>query len=65
MAMQTRISMTKAVLDSIKNIKMMGVVARMSSKIQAAREDELKKAVSFYWLIVAFNASCRFWLPVF
>jgi len=60
MAIQTRISMTKAILDSIKNVKMMGLVDKMEAKIQAAREHELKMWISFNWLVVAFNAGGRF-----
>ncbi|KAK3319199.1 ABC transporter [Apodospora peruviana] len=55
MATQTRISTTKAILDSMKNIKMMGLVEKMEAKIQTARNDEIKKYISFNWLIVAFN----------
>ena len=59
MATQMRISTTKAILDSIKNIKMMGLVSRMEAKVQTARDNEIKKFVAFNWLIVAFNASCK------
>ena len=57
MATQTRISVTKAILDSMKNIKMMGLVDKMQAKIQAARDHEIAMFVSFNWLIVAFSSS--------
>jgi ATP-binding cassette subfamily C (CFTR/MRP) protein 1 len=57
MATQTRISITKAILDSMKNIKMMGLGVKMEGKIQAARDHEIKMNISFNWLIVAFSAS--------
>lgn len=60
MATQMRISTTKAVLDSMKNIKMMGLVNKMESKIQAARDYEIEKYIGFNWLVVAFNASGSF-----
>jgi ATP-binding cassette, subfamily C (CFTR/MRP), member 1 len=63
MATQTRISITKAILDSIKNIKMMGLVDKMKAKIQAARDHEIKMFTSFNWLILAFNASGEFGFP--
>lgn len=57
MATQTRISITKAILDSMKNIKMMGLVDKMGAKIQAARDHEINMIISFFWLMLAFNAS--------
>jgi ATP-binding cassette, subfamily C (CFTR/MRP), member 1 len=57
MAIQTRISTTKAILDSMKNIKMMGLVEKMGAKIQTARDNEIKLTIAFNWLIVAFHAS--------
>lgn len=60
MATQTRISTTKAILDSIKNIKMMGLVGNMEAKILAARDYELKMRTNFFWLLVAFYAACEF-----
>ena len=57
MATQTRISITKAILDSMKNIKMMGLVDKMEAKIQAARDKEIKAYIGFNWLIIAFNVS--------
>ncbi|RDW89784.1 hypothetical protein BP6252_01816 [Coleophoma cylindrospora] len=57
MATQTRISITKASLDSMKNIKMMGLVDRMGAKIQASRDHEIKMMINLHWLVVAFNAS--------
>lgn len=58
-ATQMRISRTKAVLDSIKNIKMMGLVEKMEAKVQSARRYEMKQHVAFYRLLVAFFVSCR------
>ncbi|KAH8653767.1 ABC transporter [Xylariales sp. PMI_506] len=57
MATQTRISITKAILDSMRNIKMMGLVEKMTAKIEAAREHEIEMMINFHWLIVAFNTS--------
>ncbi len=62
MATQTRISITKAIIDSIKNIKMIGLVDKMEAKIQAARDHEIKMYISFNWLVLAFNASGQFQL---
>lgn len=59
MATQTRISMTRSMLDSIKNIKMMGIVTGMEAKIQTARDHEIKQYVAFYRLLVAFFVSCK------
>ena len=59
MATQMRLSTTKAILDSMKNIKMMGLVERMEAKIQAARVYEIKQHVAFNWLMIAFHASCE------
>lgn len=58
-ATQTRISATKAVLDSMKNIKMMGLVEKTESRIQSTRESELKEFTGFYKLMVAFFCSCK------
>ncbi|KAM7217664.1 hypothetical protein V8F06_006919 [Rhypophila decipiens] len=55
MTTQSRVSMTKAILDSMKNIKMMGLVDKMEAKIQKARDSEIKAYISFNWLIVGFN----------
>ena len=63
MATQTRISITKAVLDSMKNIKMMGLVDKMGAKIQAAREHQINMVIAFHWLVVAFNASGETIIP--
>lgn len=61
-ATQMRIAMTKSVLDSIKNIKMMGLVDIMEKRVESAREVEIKHYVSFYQLLVAFFISCRCFL---
>ncbi len=58
-ATQTRISATKAVLDSMKNIKMMGLVEKTESRIQSTRESELKEFTRFYKLMVTFFCSCK------
>ncbi len=57
MATQTRISVTKAILDSMKNIKMMGLVDKMKVKIQAARDHEIAMFINSNWLVVAFIGS--------
>lgn len=57
MATQARISITKAVLDSMKNIKMMGLINKMEAKLQAARDHEIHKYIRLNRLYVAFNAS--------
>ncbi|KAK0717286.1 P-loop containing nucleoside triphosphate hydrolase protein [Lasiosphaeria miniovina] len=57
MATQMRISSTKGTLDSMKNIKMMGLVDKMEAKIQSVRDDEISKFIRFYRLLVAFFVS--------
>ncbi|KAK3367203.1 ABC transporter [Lasiosphaeria ovina] len=57
MATQMRISSTKATLDSMKNIKMMGLVDKMEAKIQSVRDDEISKFIRFYRLLVVFFVS--------
>ena len=57
MATQTRISVTKSVLDSMKNIKIIVVVERMKAKISGARSLEISKYIKLNQLFVAFNAS--------
>ncbi|KAL5315383.1 hypothetical protein ACEPPN_016250 [Leptodophora sp. 'Broadleaf-Isolate-01'] len=57
MATQQRISRTKSVLDSMKNIKIMGLVAKMAAKVQTARSEEISKYIKLNRLFVAFNAS--------
>jgi len=58
-ATQMRISTTKSILDSMKNIKMMGLVGRMEANIQAARDREIKQYVSAYRLRLAFIVGCK------
>ncbi|KAK4449692.1 hypothetical protein QBC34DRAFT_350884 [Podospora aff. communis PSN243] len=55
-ATQTRISTTKSILDSMKNIKMMGLIDKMEAKIQAARDFEVTKYISVFKLQLAFIA---------
>jgi ATP-binding cassette subfamily C (CFTR/MRP) protein 1 len=57
MATQIRISMTKAILDSMKNIKIMGLIDKMESKIRTARRIEIQRYIDLNKLFVAFNAS--------
>jgi len=57
MATQTRISTTKAILNSIKNIKMMGPVEKMEAKILTTRGNEMKNIVAFFQLMAAFMIS--------
>lgn len=57
MATQTRISVTKFVLESMKNIKVMGLVDRMKDKVNVARSLEIIKYIKLNQLFVAFNAS--------
>ena len=64
MATQTRISVTKAILDSMKNIKMMGLVDKMQTKIQATRDHEIAMMTGFNWLIVAFSGTGELICPV-
>jgi ATP-binding cassette, subfamily C (CFTR/MRP), member 1 len=64
MATQMRIATTKAILDSIKNIKMMGLVEKMEAKILTARDHEMKQFVAFYRLLVAYFVSCVWFLGV-
>jgi ATP-binding cassette subfamily C (CFTR/MRP) protein 1 len=49
--------MTKAILDSMKNIKMMGLIDKMESKIRTARRIEIQRYIDLNKLFVAFNAS--------
>ncbi|KAM3502929.1 hypothetical protein MY10362_004526 [Beauveria mimosiformis] len=56
-ATQSRISTTKAVLHSMKNIKMMGLVERMKARIQGTRAHEIEKYAAFYRLLLAFFTS--------
>jgi hypothetical protein len=58
-ATQMRISTTKSILDSMKNIKMMGLVDKMEAKIQAARDYEVKQYISVFKLQLAFIMSCK------
>ncbi len=58
-ATQTRISATIAVLDSMKNIKMMGLVEKTESRLQSSRENELEEFTGFYRLMVAYFCSCK------
>jgi ATP-binding cassette, subfamily C (CFTR/MRP), member 1 len=64
MATQMRISTTKAVLDSMKNIKMMGLIEKMEAKILTARNHEIKQYIAFYRLLVTFFVSCKWLLEV-
>ncbi|KAH7381027.1 ABC transporter [Cadophora sp. MPI-SDFR-AT-0126] len=57
MATQTRLSVIKSILDSMKNIKMMGLVDRMEAKVIEARASEIKKYMNLNRLFVAFMAS--------
>ncbi|ETS83861.1 hypothetical protein PFICI_05737 [Pestalotiopsis fici W106-1] len=56
-ATQMRISTTKAILDAMKNIKIMGLGKKMEGKIQATRVHEMKQLVAFHHLLVAFFVS--------
>lgn len=58
-ATQARISTTKAVLDSMKNIRMMGIVEKMEARVKDTRRDEMKQFVGFYRLLVAYFISCE------
>lgn len=58
-ANQTRISATKAVLDSMKNIKMTGLMEKTESRLQSSRENELEEFNGLYRLMVAFSCSCK------
>ncbi|CAK7207178.1 hypothetical protein SEUCBS139899_009986 [Sporothrix eucalyptigena] len=57
MATQRRISSTRSMLDSMKNIKMMGLVERMDAKLQRARDCEMEHYVGFYRLLVVYFIS--------
>lgn len=41
----------------MKNIKIMGLVAKMAAKVQTARSEEISKYIKLNRLFVAFNAS--------
>ena len=58
-ATQMRISTTKSILDSMKNIKMMGLVDKMEAKIQATRAHEVKQYISVFRLQLAFIVCCK------
>ena len=57
MATQMRIQATKDKLDTIKNIKMMGLVDTMEAKILEARKTEMKQYVLLCQLQVVFIVS--------
>ncbi|KKY17726.1 putative abc transporter [Phaeomoniella chlamydospora] len=59
MATQQRISITKAILDSMKNIKMMGLGSQMERKVRSVRKHEIEMGDAFRWLIVAFNLTAN------
>ncbi|OTB06021.1 hypothetical protein M426DRAFT_319383 [Hypoxylon sp. CI-4A] len=58
-ATQGRISMTSAAISAIKNVKMLGLQAAMSTRIQELRQDELHRASKVRWMMVAYNASAN------
>ena len=59
-ATQERVSLTRAVLDAVKTVRMMGAVDRIHAKIRDARDREMGAYVRFYRLMVAFFVSCKF-----
>jgi hypothetical protein len=56
-ATQKRITMTAAMLSSVKSMKMLGLAETMNEKITELRENEIKMANKLRWLMVAYNAS--------
>lgn len=56
-ATQSRIAATKATLDAMKNVKMMGIVEDMESRIRSARAHEMKQYTLLYRLLTAFFVS--------
>lgn len=58
-AVQRRIAVTSAVLQSIKGIKLMGLTKLSSDKIQSLRVSELELSKVFRKLIVWMNLNCQ------
>ncbi|KAI2473576.1 ABC transporter [Annulohypoxylon bovei var. microspora] len=58
-ATQSRISMTSAVISTIKGIKMLGLQGAMSARIEELRRNELDKASRVRWMMIAYNASAN------
>ncbi|KAI1078186.1 ABC transporter [Whalleya microplaca] len=58
-ATQSRISMTSAVISTMKNIKMLGLQDAMFAHIQDLRQHELGVASRVRWMMVAYNASAN------
>ncbi|CAI7623212.1 unnamed protein product [Penicillium glandicola] len=56
-ATEVRVSLTKALLENLKAIKMMGYSHSMKFKVQAARENEVRAGMATYWLDVILAAS--------
>ena len=57
-AVQRRVAITSAALDSMKGVKMMGLTALLSSQIQALRVYELDLSKVFRKLIAWMNVNC-------
>ncbi|KAK3394647.1 ABC transporter type 1, transmembrane domain-containing protein [Podospora didyma] len=58
-ATQKRISMTTAVLGSVKSIKMLGIQDAIEEQILSLRHQELEKAKQVRWMMVIYNASAN------
>jgi ATP-binding cassette, subfamily C (CFTR/MRP), member 1 len=54
-AKQKRIGITSSMLDSIKNIKMMGMANTIMGRIQEFRLAEIAQGNRFRWMIVYMN----------
>lgn len=52
---QTRVSLTASMLNSIKAVKAMGLADYLTTMIQNSRVEELNQSTSFLWLILALN----------
>lgn len=54
-AIQHRVSITSAVLGSIKEVKMIGAIRPWTAKIQALRQVEMARSSEFRMFIVGMN----------
>ncbi len=59
-ATQERLTLTTAMIGSIKNIKMLGMQETVASRILDLREKELEAARSANWLTVVYSASGKY-----
>lgn len=58
-ATQNRISMTTSIISGMKEVKMLGLQATVSTTVENLRQIELQMASKVRWLMVAYNASAN------